>query len=282
VMLTKIKKEIECFGKNIFCYKQNRKYKRRLARLEKCGKFKITEIDGVKVVQREDFNLGHIFSGDGVVIVEEIFKNGEYNFEIEGQAVVIDIGMNIGLASLYFAGMNNVSDVYGFEPFKPTFEQAVFNFKINEKYAGKIHPSNYGLGDEDKELVLEYYAGAPGRMSTVKPITEIYHPDRKYQTKTETIQIREAARCIAPIVERHKDKKIVIKCDTEGSEKEIFNALEAKGLLESIDVIMLEYHFSYDATLLDMFKRNGFVSFKHKTVSLATGDFGVIRAVKSK
>ncbi|MCE5340392.1 MAG: FkbM family methyltransferase [Planctomycetaceae bacterium] len=256
--------------------------------MEKCGDFKITEIEGVRVAQGKEFNFGYILGGDGILmgdgmlIVEEIFKKGEYNFELDGEAVVIDIGMNIGLASLYFAGMNNVSDVYGFEPFKPTFEQAMFNFKINEKYAGKIHPNNYGLGDEDKELVLEYCPLAPGRMSTVKPITEIYRSGRKYETKTETIQIRDTAKCILPIIERHKDKKIAIKCDTEGSEKEIFNALESKGLLESIDVIMLEYHFSYDAALLEMFKRNGFISFKHKTVSMETGDAGMIRSVRNK
>jgi FkbM family methyltransferase len=279
-MLKIIKNELESLKKKISCYHQHRRYKRRLVRLAKCGEFQIKEIEGVKVAQREGLNLGHIFDGDGMLIVEEIFKNEEYNFEIGAEAVVIDIGMNIGLASLYFASRNDVKDVYGFEPFKPTFEQAIFNFKINEKYGGKIHPHNYGLGDKDKDLTFEYCTKAPGRMSTVKSITEIYHPDRKYATKTESVQIKNAAKEINYIIERHKDKKIVIKCDTEGSEKEIFEKLDSEGVLKNIDMIILEYHFSYDVPLLEILKRNGFVFFKQKTVSTETGDSGIIRAVK--
>jgi len=260
-------------------FKQHKRYRKRLARLEKCGKFHIKEIEGVKVAQGNGLNLGYIFDGDGIIIVEEIFKNEEYNFDIGAQAVVIDIGMNTGLASLYFATRGDVEDVYGFEPFKPTFEQAMFNFKINEKYADKIHPYNYGLGDKDKELTLEYYSRTPGRMSTVKSINEI-HPSRKYETKTETVQIRNAAKDINSIIERHKDKKFIIKCDTEGSEKEIFESLDSKGILKSIDMVILEYHFSYDVPLMDILKRNGFVFFKQKIISLETGDFGIIRAIK--
>lgn len=279
-MLKKIGKEFERLKEKVFCFKQHRRYRRRLVRLEKCGKFQIKEIEGIKVAIGKDLNLGYIFDGDGIVIVEEIFKNEEYNFEIGAEAVVIDIGMNIGLASLFFAARDDVKYVYGFEPFKPTFEQAMFNFKINQKYAGKIHPYNYGLGDKDKELTFEYYPKVPGRMSTVKPITAIYHPNSRYPTKTETVQIKNAAKDINSIIERHKDKKIIIKCDTEGSEKEIFEKLDSEGILKNVDILIIEYHFSYDVPLLNILKRNGFIFFKQKTVSMETGDFGIIRAVK--
>ncbi len=257
----------------------HKRYKKRLARLEKCGKFKMNEIEGVKVVEVNDLNLGHIFDGDGSLIAEEIFNNDEYHFDIGDSAVVIDIGMNIGLASLYFAARGDVKDVYGFEPFKPTFDHAIFNFGINKKYSNKIHPHNYGLGNEDKELSFEYYSKAPGRMSTVKLLDEISH-NPKYGTRQEVVQIRDAAKEITAIIEQHKDSRIVIKCDTEGSEMEIFESLDSKGILRNIEIIILEYHFSYDVGIVDILKRNGFVLFKQKTVSLETGDFGMIRAVK--
>jgi len=258
---------------------EQKRYKRRLARLEKCGDFTITQIDGVKVARGNGLNLGYIFEGDGTLIVEEVFKNDEYNFDIADRAVVIDIGMNIGLASLYFAARDDVEDVYGFEPFKPTFEQAMFNFKINEESAGKIHPHNYGLGDRDKELTCEYYAKAPGRMSTVQSLDKIRHSS-KYETRMETVQIKDAAEQLRPIIERHKERTIIVKCDTEGAEKEIFESLDSGGILKNIDVILLEYHFSYDVPVGDMLKKNGFVFFKQKTVTLETGDFGIIRAVR--
>lgn len=258
---------------------ERKRYKRRLARLEKCGDFQVTQIDGVKVARGKSLNLGHIFEGDGILIVEEIFKNDEYNFDISDRAVVIDIGMNIGLASLYFAARDDVEDVYGFEPFKPTFEQAIFNFKINDKYGGKIHPHNYGLGDRDKELTCEYYSKAPGRMSTVQSIDKIRHSS-KYATQMETVQIKDAAEELRPIIERHKEKTIIVKCDTEGAEKEIFESLNSNGILKDIDMVLLEYHFSYDVPLGDMLRKNGFAFFKHRTVTLETGDFGIIRAVR--
>ena len=256
----------------------NRRYQRRLARLQHCGNFRVVDINGVKVAQGEGLNLGHIFDGDGVLIVEEIFKNHEYHFDVGTDVVVIDIGMNIGLASLYFAAREDVKAVYGFEPFKPTFERAAFNFKINEEIARKIHPYNYGLGDRDQELTLEYYPRTPGRMSTVKTIDEI-HPSRKHETRTETVQIKDAANEIKAILKRYPDVKIVLKCDTEGAEKEIFESLDTAGVLKDIDVVLLEYHFSYDVPLLEMLKRNGFVYFKQRTAVLETGEFGMIRAI---
>ncbi len=260
-------------------FKKQKRYKKKLAKLEEYGKFHVKEIEGVKVAQANGLNFGHVFEGDGILILGEIYKNEEYHFDIGSPAVIVDIGMNIGLASLYFATRKDVTAIYGFEPFKPTYEQAMFNFKINEQYIHKIHPYNYGLGDKDKELVFEYYPRSPGRMSTVKTIDDI-HPSRKYETQKETIQIKSAAGEIASIVERHNDKRIIIKCDTEGSEKEIFESLDSERVLRKIDVIILEYHFSYDVPLMEILKRNGFVFFKQKTVSLETGDFGIIRAVR--
>lgn len=259
--------------------KSRKRYKKRLARLAVCGQFSVEEMEGIKVARSGDLNLGHIFDGDGVLIVEEIFKQEEYCFDCGGPTVVIDIGMNIGLASLYFASREDVHDVYGFEPFRPTYEQALFNFRINPGYAGKIHPCCYGLGSEDKVLALEYYARTPGRMSTVKTIDEI-HPSRNYGTTTETVQIRNAADDIRLIAERHRDKKILVKCDTEGSEKEIFENLQEKGVLKDIDMIIVEYHFSYDVCLQDIFRKSGFVFFKQKTAVHELGESGVIRAVR--
>ena len=266
--------------KKLRCHlKEQRKYKRQLARLQRCGNYQVTKINGLRVAKGDNLNFGHIFDGGGILIVEEIFKNDEYHFDIGHPSVVIDIGMNIGLASLYFATRDDVVNVYGFEPFKPTFEKAMFNFEINEKYAGKIHPHNYGLGDTDKELTLEYYSKTPGRMSTVKPVDEIWRSARSATSK-ETIQIKNASEVLSAIIDNHRDQKIVVKCDTEGAEKEIFESLDSKEILKKIDMVMLEYHFSYDILLEDILKHNGFIFFKQRTGTSKAGEFGIIRAVR--
>jgi len=256
-----------------------RRRKRRINRILECGNYQMTTIEGVVVAKNSDMGFGHILEGDGILILEEIFKNEEYFFNAIGRFVVVDVGMNIGIASLYFAKKNEVEVVYGFEPFRPTYEKALFNFRINSELSKKIQSYNYGLGDSDKSLTLDYYSRTPGRMSTVKTLNEI-HPDRKYETCPETVQIKNAAAQMRAIFEKHSGCIFVLKCDTEGAEKEIFESLNKEKLLKCFDVILLEYHFSYDVPLLNMLCQNGFVCFKQKTAVLDTGEFGMIRAVR--
>lgn len=45
---------------------------------------------------------------------------------------------------------------------------------------------------------------------------------------------------------------------------------------------MLESHFSYDKEIVKLLKKNGFVFFKQKSVTLKTGDFGMIRALRTE
>lgn len=262
-------------------YEDKRHENKTLAMLRRCGNYEIKEIDGIKSACGNSIQIGNIFEGDAIVVVEEVFGNGEYHFETSSDCIVIDIGMNVGLASLYFSTIEQVKHVYSFEPFKPTFDQALFNLKINPQLGSKIYPFNYGLGDKNKELTFEYYPDAPGQMSTVKKISET-HPWRKNKTLSETVTIRDAATEIRTIIEKYPGFKVVLKCDTEGSEKEIFERLDEEHLIPSIDIIMLEFHFSYDKPILNILKRNGFIFFRQKTVTLDTGDFGMIRAVNEK
>jgi FkbM family methyltransferase len=259
--------------------RQERRYKRRLARLAACGDFAISEIDGVKVAEGNGLSIGHLFNGDGISIFEDLFGTEDYYFDIGAQSVVIDLGMNIGLASLYFSARSDVDHVYGFEPFTPTYEQALFNFRLNQQYATKIHPNNYGLGDASRELTLDYYPRSPGRASTVKSIDEIL-PLRRYDTHRETVEIRNAADELRSIIDQHLDHRIIVKCDTEGAEKEIFESLDGAGLLRDIDMALIEFHFSCDGFLTDVLKKNDFSFFKQKTLTTSAGDFGIIRAVR--
>ena len=47
---------------------------------------------------------------------EEWFCMNEYRFDVERNVDVIDIGMNVGVATLYYARQQNVKSIYGFEP----------------------------------------------------------------------------------------------------------------------------------------------------------------------
>lgn len=200
-------------------------------------------------------------------IVTEIFAMNTYNFHIsECEAVVIDMGMNIGVASLYFANMENVVSVYGFEPFPDTYQQALDNFALNdEAVKNKIHPCNAAITDKEEIKTVAINAEQTGWRNIFCEA-----PDRE----NVQIQCRPAVDIVSEIVEENRKRKIVLKIDVEGSEFLIFDALGKTNLLESIDVILMEYHQKPKA-ITDMLNQ---YSFKYSVVGKC--DFGILYAFK--
>ena len=121
---------------------RNKMFKKRLEYLAKYPVIKHTELfleayeyvikleKYFPVIHFKDANQGICVSIDGLeIIVEsfeeffiiaEIFIDYDYNFLLNEEVVVLDIGMNIGIASLFFSKMNAVTKVYGFEPVADT------------------------------------------------------------------------------------------------------------------------------------------------------------------
>ncbi len=69
------------------------------------------EVNGIKVEIRTGGDIGPLW---------EIYSQGIYNMDMPQGTVIWDIGMNIGLASLFFVGCKGVTKVYGYEPFPKT------------------------------------------------------------------------------------------------------------------------------------------------------------------
>ena len=119
--------------------------------------------------------------------------------------MVLDVGMNFGTATLYFANQPNVTRVYSFEPFVPTYEEAVRNMHLNPRLHQKIATHAYGLGFKD-ERVEALYAARPaaGGMSTVINRFESSDPIfKKENAHVEQLELRNASAALKPIVERH-------------------------------------------------------------------------------
>ncbi len=88
-------------------------------------------------------------------IIKEVFIEKDYNLLSQESFVVFDIGMNIGISSLFFGLKNNVEKIYSFEPVVPTYNQALYNLGLNPRYSNKIEAFNFGLGGSTRvEKVL--------------------------------------------------------------------------------------------------------------------------------
>ena len=188
-------------------------------------------------------------------LIKEVFVKSEYNLNIAKESVLIDIGMNRAAASLLFAANKNIKRVYSYEPFSLTFDKAKKNLNLNPKLSEKVIPHNCGLGKADITLELPYIADATGGMSTTHDVCK-----GEKNIKKETVVVKDAAKEIIPILEENKDKHIIVKCDCEGAEFEIFERLNEKNLLSCIDVVMMEYHFEKPDRLLNILTENGFAA----------------------
>ena len=186
-------------------------------------------------------------------LVREVFVKSEYNLDVGRESVLIDIGMNRAAVSLRFATNENIKSVYAFEPFRPTFDKAKKNLNLNPKLSKKIIPHNYGLGKAEVKLELPYMANASGGMSTTHDVVK-----GSKNIGKETVIIKDAAKEIGAILEENKNRYIIVKCDCEGAEFEIFDRLDEQGLFGRIDVVIMEYHFESPDNLVKILTREGF------------------------
>ena len=217
-------------------------------------KIKLYEIEGT------DFNT-----------INETFFEGQYAVDIQPDSIVIDIGMNIGDSSLYFAASENVRKVYGFEPFQDTFEHALKNFGMNtDNIRDKVKPFNVALSNKDDN----YSVSMQEKNSGWRTIGQKEKETCQERKPTVDLIIRDSVPEIQEIVKENKESKIIIKCDTEGSEFDIFPALDKAGVLKNIDAVTMEYH-AEPSLLLDILRQNGFICIRN-----GRSFIGIIYAVR--
>jgi len=192
---------------------------------------------------------------DPLYFVIEVFVRSEYNLNIKKESILIDIGMNRAIASLLFAANESIKKIYAYEPFKPTFEMAKKNFKLNPKLSEKITLLNFGLGKEETTLELPYTATASIGMSTTHDVCT-----GRQNVVKERVFIKDAAKEITSILEENKNKHIIVKCDCEGAEFEIFERLNEENIVSRLDVVIMEYHFEKPDRLIDILTENGFAA----------------------
>lgn len=210
-----------------------------------------------------------------MIIFKDIFLQEDYNLNMKDNCILIDIGMNTGQASLFFASKENYIKIYGFEPDEINFEKAQYNFKQNIKFSNKIESFNYALSDCDK---TEQYIVNPIKSAGVRKKRD---GDIKELNVVDVV-CKDCSKIIESIIDEHEGKeRIIVKCDCEGAEYEIFARLEATHLIDKIDAFVMEWHCDRRNEIEDFFSRNNFIFYINTTTGRTFGKCYAVNIKKS-
>jgi len=187
-------------------------------------------IEGITVVARGKEDL---------FILGEIYVSGTYDFHLAGEFVLLDVGMNVGHASLYFAQRHPDCVIIGFEPLKPTYDRALANFAANPEISTRILHYNFGLAGEDNEFEVDY-------SDVVPALSSVYGLPLEHKTylttRREKLKVRDASAVFDEVNAAHPGHRVVMKIDCEGAEYGIIDRLIERGKLANVDMLMVEWH----------------------------------------
>lgn len=216
------------------------------------GKYRV--VNGHLFFEFDDLRI-EITNKSELHIIHEIYVQRCYHFVLPDNETVqvIDIGMNVGLASLFFAGLPYVRRVHAFEPFARTFRQAEKNLLGNAARAAKIEIHNFGLGFRHERISARYNFENPGINSCSVGGQEASVDG------SEWLNIRPADETIHSIFDLYPNEKFILKIDTEGSEYSIFESLFRQELSRQVKGIMLEWHFNGFKRLEEPLLKSGFM-----------------------
>ena len=213
-------------------------------------------------------------SSEEFFILKEVFIEKDYNLLSKEPIVVFDIGMNIGISSLFFGLQNNVQKIYSFEPVVTTYHQALHNLELNSAISAKIEAFNFGLGGATRVAKVLYNPQAKGNCGIRRESSLVIHKEDASEIE---IQIKNVSEVLPDLFAQHPKEKKVLKIDCEGAEYEILQKLNDDNLLVDIDVLLIEWHDQGAALLEELLVANNFSVISRHLTSIT----GMINAFKN-
>lgn len=188
-------------------------------------------------------------------ILKEVFVEKDYNLLSNESFVVFDIGMNIGISSLFFGLQKNVEKIYSFEPVVTTYQQAIYNVGLNKDLLPKIEAFNIGLGATTRVEKVLYITQAKGNCGIRLESSLVVDKDNAEEID---IDIKNITDILPDLMAKHSEHKKVLKIDCEGAEYEILQKMNDSNLLKDVDVLLIEWHDKGAKILEDLLKANDF------------------------
>ncbi len=191
---------------------------------------------------------------------DEIFGEELYDFEADGNYVVLDVGMNRGIAALFFSCFPRIKHIYGYEPFEATRKLAINNLAINPGLKDKITIKPYGWSNKNAVISVPFTgAGYLGATTTSFFIERNKQASKEKDAVLAEVDLRSASDEIELIMSSHPGERIFLKLDCEGAEYEIMEQLENTGMLNKISLIIAEWHFIDKRKIIDRLRDNDFI-----------------------
>ncbi len=197
----------------------------------------ITQKENGFQVKFSDFQF-YVESAEDIFIIKEVFVDGDYGLNTTKPAIVLDIGMNIGITSIFFSQFNFVHNIYGFEPIPFTYEMAFKNIASNARASAKCELFNYGLSDKNGQNTFHFDSNNKGKTGI-----ESHARGKGKLSKSVEVELKKSSEIINKLIALNPNKSVVVKMDCEGSEYAIFKDLDESGTLAKIDILLIEWHF---------------------------------------
>jgi FkbM family methyltransferase len=233
-----------------------------------------TETGGKLMLMVQGIHL-QVGSVSNMFTVYEIFLEKLYDLSTPSASnVILDIGMNVGYASLFFASSRQTSHVYSFEPFPGTFKEAVDNISLNQDLKKRITPYNFGISNRNE--VVEVPMMESG--SAVASTSNLFIENGKLESgQNIRVEVRNITDVLKEIIQRHAQEQIFLKVDCEGEEYAIMREINGKDIMNQIAGFFIEWHIKGPYELVQILNANGFTSLHLPRVGV---DSGMIYAFK--
>lgn len=157
---------------------------------------------------------------------------------------VLDIGANVGIASVYMADRWPDASIFSFEPLETNYEI----LKLNSDGTA-IHPYNVGLGAANETRTLYLYHD--GENTTNYGDLTMYEEEGRVPEKEFTVNVRKTDEMLEELNINSVD---VLKIDTEGAEWDIITTIPVP-IISDTAWIIGELHEYKDFELLSYLSR---------------------------
>jgi len=174
---------------------------------------RLFDLGPIKVVDFADaYSPSHISNA-----VIHCDSYGIRKIDFKPNDVVIDIGANIGIFSIYLAILHPEITIYSFEPSIVNYEHFLVNIAQNK--VTNVQPFNLALTDNSRDIWISVNEDNSGGACMYAPISG--HCNISKSTTLDNF-----------ITEKNIDKVKFLKCDCEGAEYEILKTFKQWGKIE--------------------------------------------------